>query len=225
MQDSLALTALLMGLVGGPHCVLMCGAACAGLASAAGDRRRSALWLFHLGRMAGYSAMGALAATSVQSIGWLTTRSAAIRPVWTLVHVAAAGLGLALLISARQPAWLEGAGKALWVRARTWVGAARRPAPLIVGTVWALLPCGLLYSAILVAAMSARAAEGAAIMALFALGTSVSMVAGPWLWLRLRAGPAGQVGVRMAGLALAASSSWVVWAGLVRGLAPWCLAP
>ena len=48
MQGSLALTALLMGLVGGPHCVLMCGAACAGLASAAGDRRRSALWLFHL---------------------------------------------------------------------------------------------------------------------------------------------------------------------------------
>ena len=36
MQFSLALTALLMGLVGGPHCVAMCGAACAGISQAAG---------------------------------------------------------------------------------------------------------------------------------------------------------------------------------------------
>ena len=39
MQSSLALTALMMGVVGGPHCVAMCGAACAGIGQAAGDRR------------------------------------------------------------------------------------------------------------------------------------------------------------------------------------------
>ena len=40
-------------------------------------------------------------------------------------------------------------------------------------------------------------------MALFALGTSVAMMAGPWLWLRLRGQGAGDWGVRLAGLALA----------------------
>ncbi|MDP2096340.1 MAG: sulfite exporter TauE/SafE family protein, partial [Hydrogenophaga sp.] len=29
MQTSMAITALFMGLAGGPHCVAMCGAACA----------------------------------------------------------------------------------------------------------------------------------------------------------------------------------------------------
>ncbi|HBH38337.1 MAG TPA: sulfite exporter TauE/SafE family protein, partial [Curvibacter sp.] len=43
MQTSLALTALLMGLVGGPHCIAMCGAACAGIAQAGGERRNEAL--------------------------------------------------------------------------------------------------------------------------------------------------------------------------------------
>ena len=43
MQTTLAFTALLMGVVGGPHCVAMCGAACAGLGQAAGERRAQAI--------------------------------------------------------------------------------------------------------------------------------------------------------------------------------------
>jgi hypothetical protein len=132
-------------------------------------------------------------------------------------------LGLVLLLSARQPVWLEGAGKAIWSRARGWVGRGGHSAPLLLGTVWALLPCGLLYSAVLVAAMSARPLDGALVMALFAAGTSVSLVAGPWLWLRLRGPASGQWGVRLAGLALAASSGWAVWMGLVHDTAPWCI--
>jgi hypothetical protein len=51
------------------------------------------LWLFQLGRLAGYSALGALAAASMQGLGWLSVQSAALRPVWSLLHVAAALLG------------------------------------------------------------------------------------------------------------------------------------
>ena len=43
MQTSMAITALFMGLVGGPHCVAMCGAACAGTGRAAGARSTQAL--------------------------------------------------------------------------------------------------------------------------------------------------------------------------------------
>ena len=223
MQASLAVTALLMGLVGGPHCVAMCGAACAGIGRAAGARAQRAMWTFQAGRVVGYSALGGVAATSVQGLGWLTTQSAAVRPVWTLFHVGAMVLGLVLLFNARQPVWLEGAGKAVWRRARAWVGGSQGLAPLLLGTVWALLPCGLLYSALLVAALSAHALDGALVMGLFALGTSVTMMAGPWLWLRLRGQGSGQWGVRLAGLALAASSGWAVWMGLFHGTAPWCI--
>lgn len=212
-----------MGLVGGPHCVAMCGAACAGLGQAAGPRKNTALLTFQLGRVIGYSALGALAAASMQGLGWLTVQSAALRPVWTLFHVAAAVLGLVLLWSAKQPVWLESLGRSIWTKARA-LGAGAGGAPLVLGTLWAFLPCGLLYSALLVAAMAGGPLDGASVMALFALGTSVTMTAGPWLWLRLRgASPdSGAWGVRLAGLALAASSGWALWMGLVNNNAPWC---
>ena len=60
-------------------------------------------------------------------------------------------------------------------------------------------------------------------MALFALGSGVSMMAGPWLWLRLRGAGSGQWGVRLAGAALAVTSGWALWMGLVHDTAPWCL--
>lgn len=229
MQSSLAVTALLMGLVGGPHCIAMCGAACAGIGQAAGPRKQSALLLFQLGRVAGYSVLGALAAASLQGLGWLTIQSAALRPVWSLFHVAALVLGLVLLVQARQPVWLEVVARRVWARVRgiasTWGGGA----PLVLGSLWALLPCGLLYSALMVAALAGSVGAGALVMGLFALGTSVTMFLGPWLWLRLRGAPSspgnGQWGVRLAGLALAASSGWALWMALAHNTAPWCVAP
>ena len=224
MQGSLAATALLMGIVGGPHCVAMCGAACAGIGRAAQGRSTLALCLFQLGRVVGYSALGALAGGSMQGLGWLTTQSAAVRPLWTLLHVAALAVGMVLLFNARQPAWIESSARALWTYTRGAVHRHRVGAPLLVGTLWALLPCGLLYSALLVAGLSARPADGALVMALFALGTSVSMLAGPWLWLRLRGREGlGSWGVRLAGVTLAASAAWALWMGLVHDTAPWCV--
>jgi sulfite exporter TauE/SafE len=226
MQFSLGATALLMGLVGGPHCVAMCGAACAGLGQAAGPHKNRAILGFQLGRVIGYSALGALAAASMQGLGWMTIQSAALRPVWSMFHAAALLLGLLLLLRAQQPVWLEAAGRRIWTRAKA-LGAGG--APVLLGTLWALLPCGLLYSALLVAAMAGGPLDGAFVMALFALGTSVTMAAAPWLWLRLRGnsavGGTGAWGVRLAGLALAASSGWALWMGLVHNTAPWCVTP
>jgi hypothetical protein len=229
MQSSLALTALLMGLAGGPHCVAMCGAACAGIAQAAGPNRNFSLWVFQLGRIAGYSVLGALAAASLQGLGWLTIQSAALRPVWSLFHVAALVLGLMLLLQARQPVWLEDTARRVWARTRTFAAKRGRGAPIILGMLWALLPCGLLYSALMVAALAGGPAGGAMVMALFAVGTSVTMVAGPWLWLRLSGSQPrlgnGQWGVRLAGAALAASSGWALWMALAHDAAPWCATP
>ncbi len=225
MQSSLALTAWLMGLAGGPHCVAMCGAACAGLGQAAGERRVQALTAFQLGRVVGYSLLGALAAASVQGLGWLTTQSAAIRPLWTLLHLAAMALGVLLMLQARQPVWLDQSARRLWAKVRRLNEGCGALAPLLVGVLWALMPCGLLYSALMVAALSGSAFDGALTMALFALGSSVSLWAGPWLWLRLQTLGDGAWGMRLAGLALFAVSAWGLWMGLVHDQAPWCVAP
>ena len=66
MQTTLAATALFMGLAGGPHCVAMCGAACAGIGRAGDGRNTRSMWTFQAGRVVGYSLMGGVAATSMQ---------------------------------------------------------------------------------------------------------------------------------------------------------------
>lgn len=229
MQTALAATALLMGLAGGPHCVAMCGAACGAMGRTQAGQSTRALWIFQAGRLLGYSALGGLVAASMQGLGWLSVHLAALRPVWTLFHLAAALLGLMLLWRARQPIWLEDSARKVWqsVRSATknLTGNSATASIGLIGFLWALLPCGLLYSALLVAAMTSSSAEGAVVMALFAAGSGVSLMAGPWLWLRLRGQGTGQWAIRIAGLALLASSVWALWMGLVENTAPWCVGP
>jgi sulfite exporter TauE/SafE len=222
MQTSMAITALFMGLVGGPHCVAMCGAACAGIGRAAGARSTQALVGFQLSRMVGYALFGAFAAGSVQGLAWLGTNTAVLRPVWTMFHVGALLLGAALLWRARQPAWIESLGQHVWRRARPVLATLGPRAPVVLGMAWALMPCGLLYSALLVASLSANALEGAAIMALFSIGTSVSLTVGPWLLLRLQGARSGGWGIRLAGLALATTSGWALWMGITQPTGLWC---
>jgi len=219
----MAITALFMGVVGGPHCVAMCGAACAGISRAAGERSTQALWTFQLSRMVGYALFGAFAAGSVQGLAWLGTNTTAIRPLWTSFHVAALLLGVVLIWRARQPAWIETLGQNIWRKARPVLTAMGQRAPVVLGVAWALMPCGLLYSALLVASLSANALEGAAIMALFSIGTSISLTAAPWLLLRLNGARSGAWGIRLAGLALAATSGWALWMGLTQPTGLWCL--
>lgn len=225
MLASLALTSFLMGLAGGPHCIAMCGAACAGIGRTAGERGTSAMGLFQVGRIIGYSTLGGVAAASLQGIGWLTTQSAAIRPVWTLFHVAAIVLGLLLLLQARQPVWLEHGARSVWSAVRSFQQRRGRSAPLTIGALWAFMPCGLLYSALMVAALAGSVVGGVVTMGLFALGTSVSLMLGPWLLLRLPTSLRGEWGMRLAGLALMAASGWALWMGLVHDQAPWCITP
>ena len=97
MSTTLAATALLMGLAGGPHCVAMCGAACAGVVRIGPRPTSLSPWVFQAGRLASYSVAGAVAASAVQSLAWATTQAAALRPVWTLFHLAVLAWGLTAL--------------------------------------------------------------------------------------------------------------------------------
>ena len=225
MQTSMAITALFMGLAGGPHCVAMCGAACAGISRAAGERSTQALWSFQLSRMVGYSLFGAFAAGSVQGLALLGTNTIAIRPVWTMFHAAAFLLGLALIWRARQPAWIDNLGQSVWRKARPVLSRLGPRASIMLGVAWALMPCGLLYSALLVAALSGGALEGALTMVLFAMGSGVWLLGGPWAWSRLRSRlnrVRAEWGTRFAGGLLCAVAAWALWMDLIYKPSLWC---
>ncbi|MFP8781042.1 sulfite exporter TauE/SafE family protein [Hydrogenophaga sp. RWCD_12] len=224
MQTSMALTALFMGIAGGPHCVAMCGAACAGISrgAAGGQNSNVALLTFQASRLVGYATFGAFAAGSVQGLAWLGTNTAVIRPIWAMFHVAALLLGFVLIWQARQPAWLDGLAQGVWRHTRPMLNRLGSRAPVVLGVAWALMPCGLLYSALMVASLSASAVQGAMIMALFSAGTSLSLTIGPWLLLRLKGDGSGGWGIRLAGLALAATSGWALWMGITNPTGLWC---
>jgi len=94
MDAPLILAGFAAGVAASPHCTLMCGAPCAALTS--GCNRNAAG--FHLGRVLGYMAGGAVAASSVQMLGVWSQAVPGLRPVWMLVH-------LAFLANHLRPVW------------------------------------------------------------------------------------------------------------------------
>ena len=75
---------------------------------------------------------------------------------------------------------LEKMGATIWTRisplARQLVPVTSLPRALGLGLLWGWLPCGLVYSVLLIAATSGNASEGALIMISFGLGTLPAML-------------------------------------------------
>ncbi len=233
MQTALAGTALLMGLIGGPHCVAMCGAACAGVIRvvrapegggvatlSAGRRDLSAAMVFHAGRIAGYAAAGALAAAAVQSLALASEQAAALRPLWVMLHVFVLAWGLMLAALGRQPLWAHRVGRSLAARLRPLT--ASKFGLLATGALWVCMPCGLLYSALMLAGLANGPLQGAWLMALFAAGSGVSLLLAPWLWQRLAGIAHREWGMRLAGGLLAAVAFQALWIDLSHQIEVWC---
>ncbi len=221
MQFSLAITTFLMGLAGGPHCIAMCGAVCAGIQQA--PQGSSQLWKFHTGRLLGYAMMGAIAAASLKSLAWLSDKSQALHPLWTFFHILVLCWGLMLLFYAKQPLWADQLGQTIWAKVRRIT--ALPGGTFITGITWALLPCGLLYSALLVSSLSASFIIGAINMLAFAIGTSISLTVGPWLWLKLRNGVGwltDALSMRLAGLFLSLAAGAAIWMDVFHKIRIWC---
>jgi sulfite exporter TauE/SafE len=212
--------AALAGLAGGPHCIAMCGAPCAAVG---GQRVRRAL-AFQAGRLIGYATLGALVSASVGVLQWAATHTALLKPLWGMLHVAVLLLGASLLWLGTQPAWVERGATQVWraLRVRTLsLDTARWP--LAAGALWALLPCGLLYAALMLAALADTPQGGAAVMAVFALTSGAVLQSGAALLRKLGFG-AGRWGVRLAGVGLIAASAWALGHGLWPAFAAWCAA-
>ena len=230
MDIALAGSALLMGLAGSPHCLAMCGPTCAGLTR--GERR--AQIGFHVGRLLSYTTGGAVAAASVGLIADFGKAAAALRPLWVVIHMAALLLGLYLLWRGRQPAWIESFGRrpatstvavvpvAALGRAGTAFGRPARAG--FAGLAWLAWPCGLLQSALMVAALASGPLQGALVMASFAASSGLGLALGPMVLHRLFGfGEEGmRWAVRVAGLGLVLASGWALGHGLWQRVAELC---
>jgi sulfite exporter TauE/SafE len=223
MSTGLAATALLMGLAGGPHCAAMCGAACAGVVRVGKGSVARSLWAFQLGRLAGYTLAGAAVAQAVSAFAWLGGQAAALRPVFTVLHLMVLAWGLSLLVLARQPQLVATAGRAIWGRLRPHAGQGG--GVFATGVLWAFMPCGLLYSALLVASLSGGPLDGALAMALFAVGSGVPLALAPGLLERVRRMGEGfrkDWGTRACGLVLVLAAAWGLGAETAHRIAAWC---
>lgn len=222
------IAALLAGFTSSAHCFAMCG----GIASALGMHARAAgstvntslvVGLYQVGRVGGYGLAGAL----VGLIGSQAARVLDLVRLASILRIASGVLivllGLRLLIRWNALQWIERLGARFWMRLRPLVQFAGTRAglvkPLTMGLLWSLLPCGLIYSMLLLAAMSADPGRGALIMFAFGAGTLPAMFATSLLSARLQS-KLSHPGVRIAsGLAMTVLGAWMVFAAMTMGAA------
>lgn len=224
MDIPLVLAGLAMGVAASPHCAFMCGAPCAAITS--GCKRNTTG--FHLGRLLGYMAGGAVAAASVSALGAWSQAAPALRPLWTGLHLAFLALGLWWLATGRQPAWMKRDGavpvRIVGQRGRPWRAG-------LAGLAWVAWPCGALQGALLLSALASSPQGGALVMAAFAVGSMPALAVAPWAWGRWRAmrgaaastAEVAMLGFRVAGAGLVLSSGWALTHGLWERFAAWCV--
>jgi sulfite exporter TauE/SafE len=187
MSAAALVSLFLVGLLGGMHCLGMCGGIVTALtvrmpgrAPGSGPAWRRQL-AYHAGRISTYVALGALAGGAGSAALLLD----GFLPVQIGLYLAAqlmlVALGLYLLGATRYLGAFERAGGMLWRRlqphASRLLPVRSVPRAYAVGTLWGLLPCGLVYSVLATALMSAGPANGAAAMLAFGAGTLPSLLA------------------------------------------------
>ncbi len=215
MHELTLATALLAGLLGSAHCAAMCGGIATALGAVPGGAGRNRqLLLYHLGRIASYATAGAIAGTLGAAAGFAFAVSgwSEILRLATAAMVIVIGLDIALSGSSRGR-WLklpERWGARLWrrmaPRARLALPASPDGRALVLGLLWGWLPCGLVYSVLLAAAVAGGGASGAVTMIAFGLGTLPAMAGLSFVGARLPE-PGGSL-ARLLGAALVACGLW-----------------
>lgn len=195
------LSVVVASLLGSLHCAAMCGGiatvAAAGGPGATRSRRIRGAIAYHGGRGIGYVLLGMIAGTFGAGLDRGALASLGVH------DVAAVVMGAVLLVMALRP-WLSGRTKLVRLRrppsrspVSRWLAAVLpRGGAIGCGTVGVLtgaLPCGWLWSFLVVAAGTAHAEHGALVMLAMWLGTLPSLVGVTLL--------AGVVGPRLGRLA------------------------
>mgnify|MGYP001817442619 CR=1 FL=1 len=175
--------AFVTGLLGSAHCLGMCGGISGLFAvNAAATSLKTQVpkaIAYNLGRVLTYAILGVVVAllgkTMVDSIPKL---AAPVRLASGLLIIL---IGLQVAFNWRLLAPLENAGARLWHRiapkAKGLLPVETAAQALGLGLIWGFLPCGLVYSVLLLAASTTDPAAGSLVMLAFGLGTMPAMIA------------------------------------------------
>ena len=184
--------AFVTGLLGSAHCVGMCGGISGLFAMnvhVASLRTQTPKALaYNLGRILTYAVLGvAVAALGKASVAAIPDLAAPLRLATGILIIL---VGLQLAFGWRILAPVESAGARLWQKvapaAKSLVPVETTLQALGLGLIWGLLPCGLVYSVLLMAATSAEPVSGG--LAMIAFGLSASKLAQFMSGKRLGAG-------------------------------------
>lgn len=180
--------AFLVGLLGGVHCLGMCGGIVGALTfglpeDVRADARRSLPFAlaYNTGRIASYTLAGAL----MGGIGWLVVHLAVVREAQLLLHGLSGlfmiALGLYLAGWWRGLARVERLGGRVWRHieplGRRLMPVRTVPHALVLGALWGWLPCGLVYSVLVWSIATGDVLDGATLMLSFGLGTLPNLLA------------------------------------------------
>lgn len=159
----------LFGLVGGLHCVQMCGP----IVLVIGPGRRAQL-AYHAGRLLTYAALGALAGAAGAGMGMLGRMAGLAHGARILAGVAMILTGI-LMLGVRRPELIHIQPAGFTHKVGRLLTAPR--GKFGVGLLLGFLPCGLIYAALLKAMETAAVLPGALTMLAFGLGTAGALLA------------------------------------------------
>jgi sulfite exporter TauE/SafE len=198
----LLLSALILGLLGGGHCLGMCGGLMGALTLAIPAEHRAQrfrlLLSYNLGRICSYTIAGLLLGLA----GWAVASSPAAMLLRVIAALLLIAMGLYLAGWWSGLTRIEVLGRGVWrdvqPLTRRFMPVTSLPRALLLGGLWGWLPCGLVYSTLLWAASQGDALDSAALMLAFGLGTLPVLLATGMAAERMTALLRKQ-GVRMAG--------------------------
>ena len=188
MPDTGFLALFLVGLLGGTHCVGMCGGIVGALTLGGAPRWRIHL-AYNAGRIASYALAGALAG-ALGAASLAAGKAEGVRlGLYALANLMLVLLGVYLLGVVQVLLPIERLGHHLWRRLQP-LGRRFLPAQSVaqafpLGLLWGWLPCGLVYSALASALTAGSATRGAAMMLAFGLGTLPNLLLAGMLLARL----------------------------------------
>lgn len=238
MPQSALIGAFLAGLVGGLHCVAMCGGWIA-VVSRPGTvplvpiaRLRLEFLVSQAGRITTYALLG-VAFGAAGGAAFAASLPALQRGLYVAANVLLLLLAVAIATRGSAFAPLERIGLAAFRRiAPTMMRAGMRhgvAGRFLLGVLWGITPCALVYGVLPVAMLAGGALDGGLVMLAFGLGTLPNLLAAGWTvsrtqraltrpWMRYAAA-AVVAGFAVAGLYRAV----VMPAAMAHG--PFCLVP
>ncbi len=200
MPDTGFIAVFLIGLLGGTHCIAMCGGIVSALSMPVAPGvpgaapARAPAWALHLaynlGRIASYTLAGAVLG-ALGSIGLLLNDLLPIQmALYVLANLMLMALGLYLVGFTQTLAFTERLGQRWWARiqpyTRRFLPARHVAQALPLGLLWGFLPCGMVYSALTAALLAGSAWRGAGLMLAFGLGTLPNLMLAGLFLQRLR---------------------------------------